>query len=561
MIRHLISITLLITFTGCSTLTQSSKEVLEADVVVYGDASVGVAAAVQAARMGKSVILVSQYGHLGGLTSSGLGFTDIGNRKILGGISREFYHRVYLHYKKPEAWVQQTFESFPKNGQGAPAFDNETQLGSVFEPKVAERIFDQMVEEAGVQLVYGRLDLEDGADMNGQHITAISLEDGRKVAGKMFIDASYEGDLLPAAGVTYTVGREANADYGEASNGITLPVHSNNIPDGISPYNVIGDPSSGLLPYVNEYDEADVGKGDHRLQAYCYRLCLTDAPDNMVPIAKPEGYDEKDYEMLFRVLDIGHRGLWGAFYKFSAMPNRKTDSNNQGGVSMNKIGNNYSELPPEHPDYWDWTTLSHEEREKVAERQKNWQLGLVWTLQNHPRVPEDVRKQYSGWGLPKDEFVDNNHWPYNLYVREGRRMISDFIMTEHQCRQNPDYPQVTDSVGKGAYTMDSHNVQRVNWKGQLKNEGDIQMSLKGKPYPISYKSIVPAKGQCENLLVPWCLSSSHIAFGSIRMEPVGMILGQSAATAAVHAIEDGVSVQEVDYGKLRERLIQDDQRL
>ncbi|MCH7228420.1 FAD-dependent oxidoreductase [Haloferula sp. A504] len=561
MICRLIPLLLLLVSSGCAPKPENKGSELHADVVVYGDASVGVAAAVQAARMGKSVILVSQYGHLGGLTSSGLGYTDIGNREILGGISREFYHRVYLHYQDEEAWVQQKKEEFPKHGQGAPAFDEETELASVFEPKVAEMIFDQMIEEAGVRVIEGRLDLDQDAIMDGQRITAIRLEDGREIRGKMFIDASYEGDLMAAAGVSFTVGREANAKYEEVSNAITLPVHSNNLPDGIDPYVVMGDPASGLLPGVNEYDEADVGKGDHRLQAFCYRMCLTDAPDNLVPIARPEGYDEADYEILFRALDSGHRGQWGQFYKFSAMPNRKTDSNNNGGISTDFIGMNYSSLPPDHPDYWDWTTLSHHEREELAAKHRDWQLGLVWTLQNHPRVPEDVRENYSGWGLPKDEFTDNGHWPYNLYVREGRRMVSDFVMTEHQCRQDAGYPQVTDSVGMGAYTMDSHHVQRVNWKGQLKNEGDIQMSLGGKPYPISYRSIVPARGECENLLVPWCLSSSHIAFGSIRMEPVGMVLGQSAATAAVQAIEAGTSVQDVEYGKLKEQLIKDGQKL
>lgn len=511
--------------------------------------------------MGKSVILVSQYGHLGGLSSSGLGYTDIGNSKILGGISREFFHRVYLHYQKEAAWVQEKREDFPKNGQSGPAFDGKTELGSVFEPKVAEMIFDQLVEEAGVKVVEGRLDQDQETSMEGRRITAIRLEDGTEIRGKMFIDASYEGDLLAAAKVTFTVGREANSKYDEKSNAITLPVHSNNLPDGIDPYLVKGDPASGLLPGVNPYDEADVGKGDHRLQAFCYRMCLTDAPDNLVPVTKPKDYDEADYEILFRALDAGHRGQWGSFYKFSKMPNRKTDSNNNGGISTDFIGMNYSPLPPGDPGYWDWTTLSHSEREELAAKHRDWQLGLVWTLQNHPRVPEDVRQQYSGWGLPKDEFTDNGHWPYNLYVREGRRMVSDFVMTEHQCRQDPGFPQVTDSVGMGAYTMDSHHVQRVNWKGKLKNEGDIQMSLGAKPYPISYRSIVPAEGECENLLVPWCLSSSHIAFGSIRMEPVGMVLGQSAATAAVQAIESGSSVQEVDYSKLEEQLIKDGQVL
>lgn len=549
----------LLPFLGCGGLeAQDTPEIFEAEIVIYGDAAVGVTAAVQAAKMGKSALLVSQYGHLGGMTSSGLGWTDIGNSKILGGLSREFYHQAYLHYQKPEAWVQQSKDLFPKKGQGAPTFDDATGLASVFEPKVAEMIFDKWIAGAGVRVVKGRLKLEKGAEMDGERITGIHLEGGQLIKGKMFIDASYEGDLLAAAGVKFVVGREANSHYQEVSNAITKPVHGNNLRSGIDPYRVPGDAASGLLPGVNQFDEAEIGAADHRLQAFCYRMCLTDVPGNRVKISKPKDYKEEDYEILFRSIAAGQKSH---FFKLSPMPNRKTDSNNIGGISTDFIGMNYSSLAPDHLDYWDWTTLSHKEREVLAGRHREWQLGLVWSLQNHPRVPEGMRKQNARWGLPKDEFVDNNHWPYNLYVREGRRMVSDFVMTEHQCRQNPKYPAVEDSVGMGAYTMDSHNVQRVVYKGNLKNEGDIQRSLSGKPYPISYKSIVPAKGECENILVPWCLSSSHIAFGSIRMEPVGMVLGQSSATAAAIAIDDKVSVQEVDYKKLKVRLIQDGQKL
>lgn len=556
--RYLFILLPLCFFFGCNSGKLAQHKAIEADVVVYGDAAVGVSAAVQAARMGKSVILVSQYGHLGGMTSSGLGWTDIGNKAILGGISREFYHRVYLHYQNDEVWVQQSQAEFPTKGQGAPTFDDKTELASVFEPKVAEMIFDQLVEEAGVTVVDGRLDLDAGTTMAGQRITKIHLEDGRKIKGKMFIDASYEGDLMALAGVTFTVGREANSQYEETVNGITLPVHGNNLRGGISPYAVSGDPDSGLLEGVNAFDENNVGQADHRLQAFCYRTVLTDAPENRIEIEKPENYQEADFEVLFRAIEAGKK--WG-FFKVSPMPNRKTDSNNVGGISMDFIAGNYSPLSPEHENYWDWTTLSHEEREVVAAKHRDYQLGLIWTVQNHPRVPEETRNAHAKWGLPKDEFTDNGHWPYNLYVREGRRMVSDFVMTENQCLQDPDYPQVEDSIGMGAYTMDSHNVQRVYWKGQIKNEGDIQKSLGGKPYPIAYKSIVPAKGECENLLVPWCLSASHIAFGSIRMEPVGMVLGQSAATAAVQAIDGGVSVQDVNYEELKAQLIEDGQAL
>lgn len=532
---------------SCTSGGQQTKT-HQADLVVYGDASGGVTAAVQAAHMGKSVILVSQYGHLGGLTSSGLGWTDIGNDKILGGLSREFYHRLYLHYQKPEAWDHQKREDYGNRGQGQPALNPETELASTFEPSVAEATFEAMIEEAGVTVIDGRLDLDKGAVMDGKRITAIRLEDGTTIEGKMFIDASYEGDLLPLADVAYVTGRESNSEFDEQNNGNTGVAKKNQLRGGIDPYVVEGDPSSGLLPGVNPDLGGEKGEGDHRFQAYCYRMVLTDAPENRVMVEKPEGYDEADYAILFRAIEAGKKGY---FFKLDLMPNRKTDSNNQGGISTDYIGMNYGKD-------WNWATLDHEEREALADEHRDWQLGLVWTLQNHPRVPEEVRTKYAEWGLAKDEFTDNDNWPYNLYVREARRMRSDFVMTENHCKHRL---PVEDSVGMGAYTLDSHNVQRVLHDGMVKNEGDIQSYISGKAYGISYRSIVPAADECENLLVPWALSATHIAFGSIRMEPVFMVLGQSAATAAVMAIEEDIPVQAVDYHKLREKLIADGQKL
>jgi len=526
----------------------AAPEAHTADVVVYGDASGGVTAAVQAARMGKQVILVSQYGHLGGLTSSGLGWTDIGNPAILGGISREFYHALYKHYQNDAAWNQQARDDFGNEGQGTKALNPETELASVFEPKVAEAIFDKMVEEAGVKVIEGRLDLKNGVEKSDGKIVKILLEDGSSVAGKMFIDASYEGDLMALAGVSFMVGRESNELYGESGNGITGVAKKNQLPKGIDPYQVKGDPQSGLLHGVNPDMGGQVGEGDKKLQAYCYRMVLTDAEDNRVAIGKPEGYDEKDYELLFRSIEAGQK--WG-FFKTSPMPNRKTDSNNTGGISTDFIGENYG-------DDWDWSTLDHTERDALAARHRDWQLGLVWTVQNHERVPQNIRKTYSAWGLPKDEFIDNGHWPYNLYVREARRMKSALVMTEDHCKNKI---PVEDSVGQGAYTLDSHNTQRFVHNGMVMNEGDIQTHLSGKPYGISYRSIVPNAEECENLLVPWALSSTHIAFGSIRMEPVFMILGQSAGTAASMAIDSDIAVQDVPYAELRKRLIADGQEL
>lgn len=525
-----------------------SADVHQADIVVYGDASGGVIAAIQATRMGKSAILVSQYGHLGGLTSSGLGWSDIGNDAILGGLSREFYHQLYLHYQKPAAWTHQKREDFKNEGQGVPALNDKTELASTFEPKVAEAVLDAMIKEAGVKIINGRLDLENGVVMDGKRITQIRLEDGTAIKGKMFIDASYEGDLLPLAGVSYVAGRESNAEFNEVGNGNTGVAKKNQLPDGIDPYVVAGNPESGLLPGVNPDLGGKKGDGDHRFQAYCYRMCLTDVPENRVMIEKPAGYSEANYEILFRAIKSGQK--WG-FFKLSPMPNRKTDSNNVGGISTDFIGMNYG-------DDWNWATLNHDEREKLAAKHRDWQLGLVWTVQNHPRIPEAIRKSYGAWGLPKDEFTDNGHWPYNLYVREARRMRSELVMTESHCKNQT---AVEDPVGMGAYALDSHNTQRVVHNGMVKNEGDIQTHIGGKPYGISYRAIVPKADQCENLLVPWALSASHIAFGSIRMEPVFMVLAQSAATAASMAIDDATTVQQVPYEKLRTRLLADDQRL
>ncbi len=539
--------TQLFLFFGLNLISFAEDEGIHADVIVYGDASGGVTAAVQTARMGKSVILVSQYGHLGGLTSSGLGWTDIGNDAILGGLSREFYHELYMHYQKPEAWTHEDREKFPNKGQGGPALNDKKKLASTFEPKVAQAIFDKMIRDAKVKVIKGRLDLKKGVIKKGKRISAIRLEDGRVLSGKMFIDASYEGDLLPGAGVSFVVGRESNAEFNEKGNGITGPRYGNQLRKGIDPYIKKGDPNSGLLPGVNADMGGKVGDGDHRLQAYCYRMVLTDVPENRLPIPKPKNYNEADYEIMFRLIEVGFKG---AFFKKTLVPNRKTDGNNVGGFSCDFIGGNYG-------DDWNWATLNHDEREKLAAKHRDYQLGMVWTLQHHPRVPADIRRRTIDWGLAKDEFTDNGNWPYNLYVREARRMRSDFVMTENHCRRTL---PVDDPVGMGAYTLDSHNVQRYVQDGMIRNEGDIQAHLRGKAYGISYRAIVPKGEECGNLFVPWALSATHIAFGSIRMEPVFMILGQSSATAACMAIDAKLPVQKVPYAKLRARLLADGQQ-
>jgi hypothetical protein len=512
------------------------------DVVVYGGTSGGVIAAVQAAKSGRSVVLISPSTHLGGLTTSGLGWTDLGASSILGGLSREFYHRIYLHYQQDAAWTFQSRSSYGNAGQGGPAFNATSRIASVFEPKVAEKVFLSFIQESNVPVVTGRLDLDDGVVMDGKRISRIRLEDGREFAGKMFIDATYEGDLLPGAGVSFTIGREANAKYQENYSGIqSARATKNQLRDGISPYVIPGNPSSGLLEGIAQDPGGPDGAGDAKLQAYCFRMVLTDVPANRVPVAKPPGYNEADYELLFRSIEAGQKS---GFFKLDLMPNRKTDSNNTGGISTDFIGKN-------HGPGWNWATLDHAGREALAKAHENWQRGLIWTLQNHPRVPASIRNDYARWGLPADEFTDHGHWPWQLYVREARRMVSDHVMNERHCKGQL---VAEDGVGLAAYAMDSHHVQRYVKNGMVKNEGDVQMAVT-RPYPVSYRSIIPKTGECENLLVPWSLSASHMAFGSIRMEPVFMILSQSAAIAADLAIREKIRVQQLSYARLRPALL------
>lgn len=511
------------------------------DIVIYGGTSGGVASAIQAARMGKRVILIEPGKHLGGLTTGGLGATDIGNKGAIGGFAREYYQRIRKHYEDPAAWKYEKRSEFKGRGH-----DLGDDAAWTFEPHVAEKIYFDLIREHKVTVVFSqRLDLTNGVKKEGKRIVSIKMETGEEYAGKMFIDATYEGDLMAKAGVSYHVGREANRTYGETLNGVQVKnaIHHQFIKK-VDPFMRPGDPTSGLVPRVSAGPPGMDGEGDHRVQAYNYRLCATDRAENRRPWPKPANYDEKQYELLLRNFEAGDLRLpWNPVM----MPNRKTDSNNNYAFSTDNIGMNY--LYPNG----DYAT-----REKIIQEHIDYQKGLMWTLANHPRVPAKVRSHFSTWGLAKDEFLDTDNWPHQLYVREARRMIGDYVMIEANCRgaRAPD-----DSVGLAAYTMDSHNVQRyVTKDGHVLNEGDVQVGG-FSPYPISFRSIVPKHAECTNLLVPVCLSASHIAYGSIRMEPVFMVLGQSAATAASLAIDAGCDIQKVDYSKLKERLLADKQIL
>ncbi|MBI5817998.1 MAG: FAD-dependent oxidoreductase [Verrucomicrobia bacterium] len=538
----------------------ANAEETVADVVVYGGTSGGVVAAVQVARLGKSVVLIEPGRHLGGLSSGGLGATDIGNKSAIGGMAREFYHRVWKYYLRPEAWKYGTRDEYLALNKGRADW-NKDETWWLFEPHAAEEVFRAMIAESRVPVVYGeRLLGTGGVEKRDSRVISIKMESGRKFSAKVFVDATYEGDLMAQAGIAYATGREANARHGETINGVQPHreheryYYYHQFSKPVSAFLKPGDSASGLLPGVGANEVGVEGSGDHRVQAYCFRTCLTDQLENKAPISKPADYDPLRYELLLRYYEagfdkipvdplarMGTNGLSPRVF----LPNRKTDNNNIYAVSVDYTGMNYGYPDGDYPA-----------REKIIRDHASYQQGLYWTLAHNPRVPEKLRQEMMRWGLAKDEFTDNDHWPHQLYVREARRMVSDYVMTEHNCWRKQ---MAGDSVGLAAYGMDSHNVQRyADAQGNVRNEGNVQTEGNEvlQPYPVSYRSIVPRAGECTNVLVPVCASASHVAYGSIRMEPVFMILGQSAGVAAVEALERATTVQQVSYDRLRDRLSQ-----
>jgi hypothetical protein len=519
---------------SCATLKKEQD--YEVDICVYGGTSAGIIAAYTAKQLGKSVVIIEPSDHLGGLTTGGLGATDIGNKYAVTGIAKEFYRRIGKEYGKFEQWT--------------------------FEPHVAEKVYQDFIQNAKLDIVTN-FRLTD-VDKKEGWIQTIAVEDATKPASsskkhikaKMFIDATYEGDLMAKAGVSYTIGREANTQYGETWNGVQLS-EFHQFPLHVDPYMERGNPKSGLVWGVTLDSLKPTGSADNKIQAYNFRLCLTQDPSNFIPITKPEGYDVAKYELLARILEkdqwesvsssfkydtlangrpfIHHSGN----YLIKAMPNGKTDVNNFGGFSTDMIGANY-----------DYPEGDYETRKKIWKAHQDYTKGLLYFMVSDDRVPAHIRKDMQTWGYTKDEFKKNNGFSTQLYVREARRMVSDVVMNENHCIGKE---VVNDQIGMAAYGMDSHNIQRIVVDGMVQNEGDVQKRVP-YPFPISYRSIVPKKEECKNLYVPVCLSASHIAFGSIRMEPVFMVLGQSAATAAVMAIDGNSDVQSVNISALQKEL-------
>lgn len=490
-----------------------TAQVKSVDVCIYGGTSAGVIAAYTAKKYGKTVVLIEPTKRLGGLTSGGLGQTDIGNKYAITGIARDFYRRIGKHYGRFEQWT--------------------------FEPSVAEKTFQQYIKEANVEVLYQHHLKQ--AEKHGNKIEKILVENGKSrqwIKAKVFIDATYEGDLMAKAGVSYTIGREANTVYNEKWNGIQL-LDKHQFPDGIDPYKEPGNPASGLLWGISYEKLAETGSGDKKVQTYNFRLCLTDSIENQIPITKPTNYDTSKYELLLRYIEKKQpKELNWALMHIQPMPHRKTDINNSGPFSTDMIGENY-----------DYPEADYETRQQIQQKHEDYIKGFLYFLGNDERVPEHLRKEMKKWGYPKDEYIDNNHFSPQMYVREARRMLGEYVMTEHHCEGRQ---RAGDGIGMAAYTMDSHNCQRIVVNGMVKNEGDVQQGLGGlPPYPISYWSILPKRTECTNLLVPVCLSATHIAYGSIRMEPVFMVLGQSAAVAASMAIDASMDLHEIDVRKLQ----------
>ncbi|MCB1122438.1 MAG: FAD-dependent oxidoreductase [Verrucomicrobiae bacterium] len=538
----ILALSLLWIFPGCSKKPESY------DLVIYGGTAGGIVSAISAAREGMSVAILEPSEHVGGMVTGGLGRTDIGVWQTIGGMSAEFYQRVKKHYDDPAAWKFQTRDDYLEKNNLV-----DRLAGSEWwyhEPSVAAKIFNEMLAEENLEVLTGyRLQSVDKA---GARIVSLSCENGTTFSGKIFIDATYEGDLMAMAGVSYHVGREPAAQYGEKFAGV-LPWEYTTRKQwdvDVNPY----DEQGKLLYGIQDVERGEVGAGDRKVQAYNYRICLTDHPDNRVPITKPDNYDPSRYDLLARYVKVRGglpvnktRDSWG-FLNYGMLPNRKTDINDGGPFSTDFIGMN-----------WDYPEGDQATREAILQEHLDFTKGLLYFIGHDPRVPEATRNEMLQWGYPKDEFTDNGHWTPQLYVREARRMVGSYVITSHDIETNR---TKEDSIGMGSYGADSHLCQRIAWEGVVRNEGNPNDFTPGhNPWEIPYRSITPKKEECENLLVTFCVSASHMGFASVRMEPVFMIVGESAGLAAKIALDGGFAIQDVPYKLLHPKLVERKQKL
>jgi hypothetical protein len=513
------------------------------DVVVYGDTLAGIIAAIQATRLGKSVVLLAPGDHIGGVATSGLTATDMNRSPSIGGIAREFYQLIHQHYLQPAAWrVEDRPTFFERSKKRTYTGKNDAlRMQWVYESHVAERILGGMLSRAGVTVIRRQplAESADAVETREGRIVALRSAGGQRHAGKVFIDASYEGDLLARAGVSHVIGREANATHGETMNGIRPAGVIGTAEKSVDPWIRPGDPASGLLPFIDPSLWGRPGTQDGRSQSYCYRVTLTDDPANRVPITKPANFNPLWHEVLVRTLQLKPDTPLQRIITLTPMPNRKTDTNH-----LDFIGASH-----------DYAAASRLERARIEQMHRDYAVGMLWVLGNDERVPAPIREEMKAWGWPKDEFAENGNFPHQLYIREARRLRGVFVMKEENLRRERRV-DAGDPVAIGSYALDSHVVSHfVDEQGRLRLEGSHLESKAIRPYGISYFSLVPQRGECGNLLVPVCLSATHVAYTSIRMEPVYMVLGQAAGAAAALAIDGGAPVQDVPYPRLRELLL------
>lgn len=485
------------------------------DVVVYGATAGGVITAVAAAREGATVALVEPGRFIGGMTSGGLGKTDHGKKETIGGYSLEFYQRVGKRYGEEITWY--------------------------FEPHVAEQVLKEMLAEAGVKVfLEQRLREERGIKKNKRKIIHFTTDAGELFKARIFADCTYEGDLLAFSGVSYTVGRESSSEYGESLAGVRPKDRNHQFDFPIPATNAAGQ----LLPEIQTGPRGEIGAGDNKVQAYNFRMCLTADKNNRVPYPKPEGYNAYRYELLMRLIEKlteekGRPPVMNELFIVSKLPNGKTDINNRGPFSTDYIGAS-----------WDYPEANYRRRAEIWQEHMNYTAGLFYFLANELRVPEPLRKEVASYGLAADEFAYTNHWPHQLYVREARRMVGDFVMTQKDIQTELTKPDV---IGMGSYNSDSHNVQRyVQPDGTVQNEGNMEVRV--TPYQIPYRVLLPKEDEVQNLLVPVCVSSSHVTYSTLRMEPVYMIMAQAAGVAAKMALDTGVPVQDIDTAALTAKL-------
>ena len=522
--RHLahsirFSIAFIATLCSSSSFAATTKSPA-VDLVVYGGTASGVITAYSAAKEGLHVVLLEPRAHLGGMVTGGLSATDLGQFQIIGGYAREFYTRAAAHYgvntlAKPEDWLS--------------------------EPHVGEEIFNAMLKEADVEVhLHERLKEHAGVAMKAHHVTAIKTTDGHIWKAKIFADCSYEGDLMAQSGVAYTIGREGIAEYGEDLAGVRAKTPAHQFTWSLNAY----DDQHKLLPEINSGPLDAPGSADKKVQAYNFRMILTHDPTNQIPYPKPTGYDPASFALLRRYLtefekNVGRPPNFHDVTNPVTIPNQKADFNNNGPVSTDYIGHS-----------WNYPDGSYVVKQKIWNDTADYIQAFFYFLAHDPSVPSSLQKEVNEWGLSKDEFVDNGYFPYQLYIREGRRMIGTYVMHQTDLQTTRTKP---DSIGMGSYQSDSHNIQRVAREdGTATNEGDVQVAV--QPYEIPVRVLLPKKNQVDNLLVPVCLSASHVAYSSVRMEPQYMIIGQAAGVVASLAIEKGSAVQDISIPALQEKL-------